>query len=1080
MTPEYLRNVWQTSPDAWVLSDPNGFVLDANPAYLQLYNLTREEVISQPFYIIFPKSMREQAQVQYQEVFSDPAPKGAFETVIPQGETEIVVKSTFSFLSENSRRVAMLSCIRVASAQKQREGLLSYQSRYEKALAQCSQTLLKSPRDGDHRLHLLNEALEYLRLAARADRVYLFENFYDAVVGFCAGIRAEARGPDVPQQLYHPDSQKIPWSIVPENNLTRLSTGRSVGGPIEKTFAGKPETIDWLREVGIYSVLFLPIHFHNQWWGYIGFDDCQALREWDERDIRLLRTAAEIFGSTLARWQMNQEVDTQYRYQQALARCSRVLLHNPPDQNQEQHLLNQALEHLLQAVSASRVYIFRNFYHPENGFCMGMIAEVCAPNVPPQIHNPLNLKYPWDQVPELMHSTLESGRPFGGPVKKAFAATPDLVEVFDNQSVPLRTILQFPIHFGRKWWGFIGFDAVENDREWGEGEIALLQTASEMISSTLQRWEAYASLERRVRERTADLKKSNQQLLNEIEQRRQAETELAYRLDIERVLTTLSGRLLKDDDPQESVLATLRNLGELVDAGRMLFIYLNTQDNLFDTPVLQWHQPGIAPLPKELPFMIKDDLPWMQTQMRQGEYVFWSGAGEIPVPAKTDRLILAEYKIKSLALFPMMDENEVMAVLAGIDLNFNNKKATESLRILQLGTNLVESMLHRERILAMLERRVVERTRELTAIFDITMLGGQAESITDFLEPSIHRLAQASAGQAICIHVWSPERDALEMAVQMGLPDEARENLAHIDASPALSRMLRYTTAQALIGNLENMPYPLLPAFQVAGFESYFGGQLHANKKLVGFLSVYRTKKRTFDMNEISLLMILAEQLGVLIENHRLQQQAEKMAVIGERQRLARELHDSITQSLYSLTLFARAGRYALEDHDREKLDQSLQNLETQATEALKEMRLLLFQLKPFPLEKLSLPAAIEQRFDDVERRLGIQATCHMPILPEFDSQVIFELYRVVMEALNNSLKYAQAKEVRVSMAAENGEVALAIRDDGVGFDVNQVVLGMGIGYMRERVSSIDGVMTIDSSPGKGTQITIQMPVRRQ
>jgi len=770
-----------------------------------------------------------------------------------------------------------------------------------------------------------------------------------------------------------------------------------------------------------------------------------------------------------------------FRYQKALANCSRVLLGNPDDEAQVQILLDQALEHLLSAVEASRVYVFRNYHHPELGFCMAMLAEVCAPGVIPQIQVEANQKYPWEDVPAEMAVLLKDGRPFGGPVDTAFANTPFLVQEFKNQPNPLQSVKLFPVHFGNTWWGFIGFDDVVAPRQWDENEVMVLQTASEMISSALQRWEVYFKLEEQVEERTSALRQSNRRLRRQIEQRRQAEAELAHRLEIERVMTTLSGRLLQQGRPIPALQDTLQELGQLVSARRMLLIFMEAEESPFDTPLVQWHSPETSSLPVEMVQRVSKGLPWMMAQLKQGNSITWDDPGDLPNAAAGEvQLMLSRYNISNMALYPVNTDDGLMAVLACASFDYEKRGKGEIRRILQLGTNLIENMVRREMILFTLEKRVVERTKELTTIFDIVIMGGQAETISDLLMPAVQRLAEAIDCPAVCIHLRSPHKDTLTLGAQIGLSADALENLVQIHPSPELKTLLQVTKKQALVGPLQDLPGRLATLFAFPEFETYFGTQLQAQGKLVGFLSAFRSEKKSFTINEISLLVVLAEQLGVLIENHRLHRETERMAIIGERQRLARELHDSITQSLYSQTLFARSGRYALEDNDPVKAQESLQQLESGAISTLKEMRLLLFQLQPDRLENLTLSAAIEQRFDDVERRLGIQAACVMPGHLDYDDKVISELYRVIMEALNNSLKHAQADKVTVTMLIEDDQAILRIVDNGIGFDLQNINPGMGLGYMCERVDHIQGWITMHSTPGEGTQIIVKIPHRNR
>jgi signal transduction histidine kinase len=535
--------------------------------------------------------------------------------------------------------------------------------------------------------------------------------------------------------------------------------------------------------------------------------------------------------------------------------------------------------------------------------------------------------------------------------------------------------------------------------------------------------------------------------------------------------------LLQPGDPVDLLRATLRDLGQLVHARRMLLLHLDTENTPLNSPVVQWHASDLPPLPTDLLGQLKDAFPWLWQQMLRGESVLWHAATELPETASLDLRGLAENDVDALALFPMLNERELAAVLICTDFATKDEPKPDNLRILQLGANLIENMLRLETILASLEKRVADRTKDLTALFDFTMLTSQTDTTSDMLEPAIRQIADTTRCQAICVHLFTPEQESLTLTAQLGLPLAALPALVEIKASPEISALLNYTEKQVLLAVQPNLPSALPPMFNLPDFQTYLGSQLRVRGKPIGFLSAYRVEERPFTLNEVSLLVILAEQLGILVENHHLQQQAEEMAIVGERQRLARELHDSISQSLYSQTLFARAARYALEDNDAPKLVGSLRQLESGSMSTLKEMRLLLFQMKPLALQNLSLPEAIEQRFNDVERRLGIRALCQIPAHLYFHDDVISELYRLIMEALNNSLKHAEAEEVSVMLHTEGETATLTISDNGVGFDLNEIHLGMGLGYMCDRTSQIQGHITMESSPGNGTRIIIQLPI---
>jgi signal transduction histidine kinase len=253
--------------------------------------------------------------------------------------------------------------------------------------------------------------------------------------------------------------------------------------------------------------------------------------------------------------------------------------------------------------------------------------------------------------------------------------------------------------------------------------------------------------------------------------------------------------------------------------------------------------------------------------------------------------------------------------------------------------------------------------------------------------------------------------------------------------------------------------------------------QLVARGEVLGIMSCYRQDVHTFSLEEISLLVAVAEQLGISLENQRLRQEAEKAAITTERQRLARDLHDSITQSLYGLTLFTRSSQDALKAGDQEKLAASLEQIEENALIALREMRLLLFQMQPKGLEGGFLNG-INARLDLVERRLGIQATCQIDDTLLLPPEVEGTLFRLALEALNNSLKHSQASHVHITLEPTQEGLVLEVSDDGRGFEYDGQseapgFAGMGLKNMYSRAAELGGSLEIASTPGTGTRVRL-------
>jgi signal transduction histidine kinase len=212
-------------------------------------------------------------------------------------------------------------------------------------------------------------------------------------------------------------------------------------------------------------------------------------------------------------------------------------------------------------------------------------------------------------------------------------------------------------------------------------------------------------------------------------------------------------------------------------------------------------------------------------------------------------------------------------------------------------------------------------------------------------------------------------------------------------------------------------------------------------------------------------------------ELERLNEQARETAALAERTRLARELHDSVTQALYSVNLYADATRLALSSGKTDVAAENVRQLGSLAREAMSDMRLLIFELRPSILEEAGLVGALQARLEAVEARSGFQTVFQVEGERHLPPSVEAELYRVAQEALNNVLKHAQAKQVTVHLQFDEERFCLAIQDDGIGFDLETARQsgGLGLHSMEERVQQIGGNLILETAPGKGTTLRIEV-----
>lgn len=248
---------------------------------------------------------------------------------------------------------------------------------------------------------------------------------------------------------------------------------------------------------------------------------------------------------------------------------------------------------------------------------------------------------------------------------------------------------------------------------------------------------------------------------------------------------------------------------------------------------------------------------------------------------------------------------------------------------------------------------------------------------------------------------------------------------------------------------------------------------------IYGTLVFYYPTPREFKQEEITLASAFAEQASLAIENAMLRVQSAQAAILSERSRLARDLHDSITQLLYSVTLYAEAAAEQLDAGEIKTAVGHLRDLRDTAQEALRDMRLLIFELRPPVLDEDGLAAALRARLDAVEGRGGMHSKLHVEGVDQLSRQVQMELYNIAREALNNILKHAHANSVRIQLRFEEAVTYLEVSDDGIGFDpaMDRSGGGFGIFGMKERAEKIGGTIQVNSRPGKGTKVIVQVPV---
>jgi signal transduction histidine kinase/sensor domain CHASE-containing protein len=387
-----------------------------------------------------------------------------------------------------------------------------------------------------------------------------------------------------------------------------------------------------------------------------------------------------------------------------------------------------------------------------------------------------------------------------------------------------------------------------------------------------------------------------------------------------------------------------------------------------------------------------------------------------------------------------------------------------------------------------LEQRVAARTRELTTMLEVSQNVATMSDVQPLLSLILDRFQEIIPGTAVSIFLLEGDQ-TLKLQSYRGpfsleeLPDKwALEHADHyetvlkshrpviipnVNEESALASAWRRTTTHHL---------GALPGYVAC----WMGVPLMIKKNPIGLLTLHHDEPNFFTEEQGALAMALANQAALAIENARLYEQAKQAAVLRERQRLARDLHDSVSQALYSIALGARTAQSLItRPHDdmRLKLAEPIEHILSMAEAGLSEMRALIFELRPEILEVEGLIAGLNKQAEAIQRRYDLNLQIELCDEPEVSIELKLLLFRLVQESLHNIVKHAHANNVKLVLSCTDEYIRLLIQDDGRGFDPQTSSKGLGLHSMRERVEQVEGRFDLKSCPGKGTKISIEIPI---
>ncbi len=372
-----------------------------------------------------------------------------------------------------------------------------------------------------------------------------------------------------------------------------------------------------------------------------------------------------------------------------------------------------------------------------------------------------------------------------------------------------------------------------------------------------------------------------------------------------------------------------------------------------------------------------------------------------------------------------------------------------------------------------LEKKVADRTRELAIMNSIISVASHSLNIQEILEEALNKTVEQMGFEA-------------GAAFKIESDPTTTHLMAHRGFEPAIANDLASSYAITSQGNSAELP-PKVTIYEIegshdekqalqlaqSGFQLLVAVPLFTKGRTLGLFLLGKREPDGISPEELSLLSSIGQQIGVAMENAHLYEQAEQTAVAAERNRLARELHDAVTQTLFSANLIADV----IPRIWKRNPDEGLQNLEElrQLTRgALAEMRTMLLEMRPESLERSDIKSLLTQLADAFIGRVRVPISLVIQGDCELTNEVKIVFYRVAQEALNNIAKHSGARQVDVRLECQPGQMNLLIKDDGLGFDPGSITPEhLGIAIMRERANSIGASLKIESQLGQGTTVEL-------
>jgi nitrate/nitrite-specific signal transduction histidine kinase len=429
---------------------------------------------------------------------------------------------------------------------------------------------------------------------------------------------------------------------------------------------------------------------------------------------------------------------------------------------------------------------------------------------------------------------------------------------------------------------------------------------------------------------------------------------------------------------------------------------------------------------------------------------------------------VANHAYHAAASFPLISRSNVLGTLFVISHEFRPFSQQDISLLTAIGQQVGVAV---EK--ARLYNQADQRMRELDALYQadeklLTHL--ELKQVLQALVDVAVELLQADKASLL---VWDDMHQRLVLGASRGFSADILDEF-NFDAGEGLIGQVAVTGKTAIVEDTLEDARVLRWIVEREGVRSLMHVPIRIGDQIFGVFNVNFHEPRAFGKDEQRLFLALTQRAALAIENAQLYGQAQLAATVEERQRLARELHDAVTQTLFSASLIAEV-LPILWERKPEEGHKRLEELRQLTRGALAEMRSLLLELRPKALMEAEINELFRHLVDAFTGRARIPAKFILDGNCDLEPEIKVAFYRIAQEALNNVVKHAHAEQAAVTLQCKPGFVILEIWDSGRGFDIKSVPPDhLGLGIMQERAAQIGADLQIESSAGGGTTVRVR------